>query len=126
MQASAKFSEDIVPLGDLKVNPGPVVIQVDKTHRPVLITKRGRGAVIVQPIDSSPNWKELPIFQKAVVLCLRLVLLVCRKLSTRLFVSYLVSVKPKFVLFESGEASDYSRGHKRRPPGQSSLTGYFA
>lgn len=50
MQTSPKFSEDIVSLSDLKINPGRVVSQVDKTHRSVLLTKRGRGVAIVQSL----------------------------------------------------------------------------
>ena len=50
MQTSTKFSEDIVPLSDLKINPGRVVNQVDETHRPVLLTNRGRGVAVVQSL----------------------------------------------------------------------------
>jgi prevent-host-death family protein len=50
MQTTTKFSEDIVPLSDLKINPGRVVNQVDKTHRPVLLTNRGRGVAVVQSL----------------------------------------------------------------------------
>ena len=45
-----KYSEDIVPITDLKVNPGRIVNQVDKTNRPVLLTSRGRGVAIVQSV----------------------------------------------------------------------------
>ena len=38
-----KFSEDVIPLSDLKVNPGKVVSRVNETHRPILLTSRGRG-----------------------------------------------------------------------------------
>ncbi len=31
MDSPIKFSEDVVPLGDLKVNPGKVVRRVDET-----------------------------------------------------------------------------------------------
>ena len=31
-----KFSEDIVPVSVLKVNPGKIVKQVQEVHRPVL------------------------------------------------------------------------------------------
>ena len=59
MQTSTKFSEDIVPLSDMKVNPGRVVNQVDKTHRPVLLTNRGRGVAIVQSLkDYEANTDE--------------------------------------------------------------------
>jgi len=47
---ATKFSEDIVPLSDLKLNPGRVVHQVDETRRPVLLTSRGRGVAVVQAL----------------------------------------------------------------------------
>ena len=50
MKTAIKYSEDIIPISDLKVNPGRVVTQVDKTHRPVLLTSRGRGVAIVQSL----------------------------------------------------------------------------
>lgn len=46
-----KFSEDVIPLSDLKINPGRVVNQVKETHRPVLLTSRGRGVAVVQDLD---------------------------------------------------------------------------
>ena len=33
-----KFSQDVIPLTDLKVNPGRVVKHVTDAHRPVLLT----------------------------------------------------------------------------------------
>jgi len=50
MSTPTKFSEDIVPLSDLKTNPGRVVRQVDQTRRPVLLTNRGRGVAVVQAL----------------------------------------------------------------------------
>jgi prevent-host-death family protein len=47
---SVKFSEDVVPLTDLKINPGRVVRQAAETHRPVLLTSRGRGVAVVQSV----------------------------------------------------------------------------
>ncbi len=46
MPAAPQFSKDIVPLTDLKVNLGRIVRQVDETHRPVLLTSRGRGVAV--------------------------------------------------------------------------------
>ncbi|HKL50768.1 MAG TPA: type II toxin-antitoxin system Phd/YefM family antitoxin, partial [Wenzhouxiangellaceae bacterium] len=43
-----KFSQDLVPLSDLKVNPGRVVKHTAEVHRPVLVTRRGRGVAVVQ------------------------------------------------------------------------------
>jgi len=47
---STKFSEDVIPLTDLKTNPGRVVKHVSDAHRPVLITSRGRGVAVVQSV----------------------------------------------------------------------------
>jgi prevent-host-death family protein len=67
MQTSTKFSEDIVPLSDLKVNPGRVVTQVDRTHRPVLLTNRGRGVAIVQSLKDYETDSEERSFLRGVV-----------------------------------------------------------
>jgi prevent-host-death family protein len=45
-----KFSEDIVPLTKMKVNPGKIVHQVGETHRPVLLTSRGHGVAVVESL----------------------------------------------------------------------------
>ncbi len=67
MKTGTKFSEDVVPLSDLKVNPGRVVSQVDKTHRPVLLTSRGRGVAVVQSVRDYEEEAEERAFLKAVV-----------------------------------------------------------
>jgi len=67
MQTTTKFSEDIVPLSDLKVNPGRVVNQVDRTHRPVLLTNRGRGVAIVQSLKDYETETEERSFLRGVV-----------------------------------------------------------
>lgn len=67
MRASTKFSQDIVPLSDLKVNPGKVVHQVDETHRPVLLTKRGRGVAVVQSLEDYETETEEKAFLRGVV-----------------------------------------------------------
>lgn len=67
MKTNTKFSEDVVPLSDLKVNPGRVVNQVDRTHRPVLLTSRGRGVAVVQSIRDYEAEAEERAFLKAVV-----------------------------------------------------------
>lgn len=61
-----KFSEDVIPLSDLKVNPGKVVNRVRDTHRPVLLTSRGRGVAIVQCLDDYEKTAEELRFIKAV------------------------------------------------------------
>lgn len=60
------FSEDVVPLSDLKVNPGKVVNHAKDSHRAVLVTSRGRGIAVVQGLeDYEKNIEELA-FIKAV------------------------------------------------------------
>ena len=46
-----KFSEDVIPLSDLKVNPEKVVKHAKDSHRPVLVTSRGRGVAVVQGLE---------------------------------------------------------------------------
>lgn len=61
-----KFSEDVIPLSDLKINPGRVVSQVKETHRPVLLTSRGRGVAVVQGLEEYEKDQEERAFMKAV------------------------------------------------------------
>jgi prevent-host-death family protein len=67
MRASTKFSEDIVPLSDMKMNPGRIVHQVDKTRRPVLLTNRGRGVAVVQALAEYEAETEERSFLRDVV-----------------------------------------------------------
>jgi prevent-host-death family protein len=61
-----KFSEDVIPLSDLKINPGKVVNHTKDTHRPVLLTSRGRGVAVVQGLEDYESIKEELAFVKAV------------------------------------------------------------
>lgn len=63
----AKFSEDIVPISDLKVNPGRIVKQIQEVHRPVLLTNRGRGVAVMQALQDYESNVEERSFMKAVV-----------------------------------------------------------
>ena len=63
---TTKFSQDIVPLSDLKVNPGKIVSQAKDTHRPILLTSRGRGVAVVQGLEEYENLEEERAFMKAV------------------------------------------------------------
>ena len=63
---SIKFSEDVIPLSDLKVNPGKVVNHTKDTHRPVLLTSRGRGVAVVQSLEDYEKQAEDMAFVKAV------------------------------------------------------------
>ncbi len=61
-----KFSEDVVPLSDLKVNPGKIVSQANKTKRPILVTSRGRGVAVVQGLEEYEIREEKVAFMQAV------------------------------------------------------------
>jgi prevent-host-death family protein len=62
-----KFSEDLVSLTVLKVNPGRVVKHVTEVHRPVLLTSRGRGVAVVQSVSDYEKAEEERAFMRAVV-----------------------------------------------------------
>ena len=64
---STKFSEDVIPITDLKTNPGKVVKHVAEAHRPVLLTSRGRGVAVVQSINDYESAQEERAFMRAVV-----------------------------------------------------------
>ena len=61
-----KFSEDVIPLSDLKINPGKAVGRAQDTHRPILLTSRGRGIAVVQGLEDYERTAEELRFVKAV------------------------------------------------------------
>ena len=64
---STKFSEDVVPLTDLKTNPGRVMKHAAEARRPVLLTSRGRGVAVVQSVAAYEEGEEERHFMRAVV-----------------------------------------------------------
>ena len=64
---AVRFSEDVVPLGEMKVNPGRVVRRVDETGRPVLLTSHGRGVAVVQALGEYEASQDERDFMRAVV-----------------------------------------------------------
>ena len=64
---STKFSEDVIPLTDLKINPGRVVKHAAEARRPVLLTSRGRGVAVVQSLTDYEEAEEEKAFMRAVV-----------------------------------------------------------
>lgn len=67
MQSTIKYSQDIVPLSDLKINPGRIISQVGKTSRPVLLTSRGRGVAILESLKDHEERTEEQEFLRGVV-----------------------------------------------------------
>ena len=64
---AVRFSEDVVSLGDMKVNPGRIVRRIDETGRPVLLTSHGRGVAVVQALGEFEAAQEERDFMRAVV-----------------------------------------------------------
>lgn len=62
-----KFSEDVVPLTELKINPGRVVKHVVEAHRPVLLTSRGRGVAVLQSLTDYEQIEDEREFMRPVV-----------------------------------------------------------
>lgn len=62
-----KFSEDIIPLSDLKVNPGGVIKHATEVRRPVLLTSRGRAVAVVQSVADYEQTQDEVAFMRAVV-----------------------------------------------------------
>ena len=67
MRSGIKYSEDIVPISELKVNPGRIINQVGKTRRPVLLTSRGRGVAIVESLKDYEAKEDEKAFLQNVV-----------------------------------------------------------
>ncbi len=67
MQPGIRYSEDVIPISDLKINPGRIIDQVGKTNRPVLVTSRGRGVAIVESLKDYEVKTEEHEFLRGVV-----------------------------------------------------------
>ena len=61
-----KFSEDVISLSDLKVNPGKVINHANDSRRPILLTSRGRGVAVVQGLEEFEKNGEELAFVKAI------------------------------------------------------------
>ncbi|HET9679715.1 MAG TPA: type II toxin-antitoxin system Phd/YefM family antitoxin [Gammaproteobacteria bacterium] len=62
-----KFSEDVVVMSDLKVNPGRFIRQTTETHRPVLFTSHGRGVAVMQSVADYEKSEDERQFMRAVI-----------------------------------------------------------
>jgi len=64
---TVKFSEDVVPLAEVKVNPGKIIRRTKESHRPILLTSRGRGVAVMQSLEDFELAEEEKAFMRAVV-----------------------------------------------------------
>lgn len=56
--AAIKISEDLRPLNDLKVGAGEIVGQVERTGRPVVLTRHGRGVAVILSLAAFEEMQE--------------------------------------------------------------------
>lgn len=61
-----RFSQDIISLSELKINPGKIVNRAKDNHRPILLTSRGRGVAVMQGLEEYENHEEERAFIKAI------------------------------------------------------------
>jgi len=66
MDAAIQFSQDVVSLGDLKVNPGKIIRRTCNTKRPVLLTSRGKGVAVVYSLEEYEAEQEELSLMRAV------------------------------------------------------------
>lgn len=64
---TVKFSEDVIPLTDVKINPGKLVKQTVDSHRPMLLTSRGRGVAVLQGVADFEARDEERQFMRAII-----------------------------------------------------------
>lgn len=62
-----KFTEDVIPLTDVKINPGKVIKHVVDNHRPMLLTSRGRGVAVLQGVADFEARDEEQQFMREIV-----------------------------------------------------------
>ena len=62
-----EFSEDVVPLSDMKADPGRVVGPAARARRPAFLTSRGRGVAVVQSVGDCEAVEEGRSFMRAVI-----------------------------------------------------------
>lgn len=61
-----KFSEDIRPISDLKSRAAELVDQARKSHRPIVLTRHGRGVAVLLDLEEYESLTERVAFVDAV------------------------------------------------------------
>ncbi len=65
MQA-VRFTEDVRPISDLKQRAAEIVDQARRNHRPVLLTRRGRGVAVLLDVEDYERLADRAAFVEAV------------------------------------------------------------
>lgn len=63
---TAKFSEDVRPITDLKAHASEMVTKACASRRPVLLTRRGRGVAVLIGLDAYEQLETRAVFVDAV------------------------------------------------------------
>jgi prevent-host-death family protein len=58
------LKEDIKSITELKTHPADILSQVNRTHRPMIITQNGRAQAVVQDIDSYEKTRKALLLLK--------------------------------------------------------------
>ncbi|MHB1397698.1 MAG: type II toxin-antitoxin system Phd/YefM family antitoxin [Trichloromonadaceae bacterium] len=62
-----KISMNIVSAADVKVNAGKVIRRSKESHRPILLTTRGRGVAVMQSLEDFELTEKERAFIRAIV-----------------------------------------------------------
>lgn len=63
---ATKFSQDVRPISDLKARAAEIVDQARATHRPILLTRHGRGVAVLLDVEDYELLSERAGFVGAV------------------------------------------------------------
>lgn len=61
-----RLTEDIRPISDLKVRAAEIVDHARRNHRPVLLTRRGRGVAVLLDVEDYQSLADRAAFLDAV------------------------------------------------------------
>lgn len=66
MNEGIRFSEDVKQVSELKTRSAEIIGHVNRTRRPVLLTRRGRGVAVLLDVDEYERLVDRQAFVEAV------------------------------------------------------------
>ncbi len=64
--ATPRYSEDVRPITDLKTRAAKIINHVQRSRRPVLLTRRGRGVAVLLDLEEYERLTDRLAFMEAV------------------------------------------------------------
>lgn len=64
--STVRFTEDVHPLSDLELRAAEIVDQARRNHRPVLLTRSGRGVAVLLDVEDYERLADRVTFIDAV------------------------------------------------------------